>query len=304
MTIPEDITIAIPVFERYEFFEDAVNSAINQSVPCNVIVVDNCSSHSLFKDFVDSMKLPNLLYFRNSENVGAIGNWNKCIELSRTKWVSILHSDDMLSKEYVARMAQVISDNDNEVAIICSDEAGPQPNLIFHESGKVDYGGYLKPISFLFGNLAGFPGNIFNKDMIRDVKFRNLQGASDYGFWYELSLIKPLLKINNILAFYRQSEDQDSASIDIEKIVINPVYKLRKEEIRFRNRYLKLLSMYELYKLNEHYIKTYKRKLASDYSYSIADVDNYFKFFEFSLLRSIVKSSVRILIYFTKKILG
>ncbi|MGM9476207.1 glycosyltransferase family 2 protein [Pedobacter sp. GSP4] len=299
----EDITIAIPVFERYDFFEDAVYSAINQSVSCNVIVVDNCSSHTLFKEFVEDKKLPNLLYFRNNENVGAIENWNKCIELSQTKWVSILHSDDMLSKEYIEKITEVIATNNNELAIICQDEAGSEPNLIFKESGRIDYDGYIKPISFLFGNLVGFPGNIFNKDMIQNVKFRNLQGASDYAFWYELSSIKPLLKIKNILSFYRQSEDQDSASIDIEEIVINPAYRLRNEKIRFRNKFLKLLSMYELYKLNEHYIKTYKRDLGADYSYSIGDIDSYFKFFDNSWARSIVKPSLRVLIYLTKKIL-
>ncbi|TCD01961.1 glycosyltransferase family 2 protein [Pedobacter frigidisoli] len=298
---PEDITIAIPVFERYDFFEDAVNSAIYQTVACNIIIVDNCSTHTLFEDFVERQNLPNLKYYKNSTNLGAIGNWNKCIDLSATNWVTILHSDDTLSKVYIEMMLEVINDNVSEVAILCKDEAGKKPTLILDGAEKIRYRGHLTPIHFLFGNLAGFPGNIFNKDRIQNIRFRNLQGASDYAFWYELSLKRPLLQIDNILAFYRQSNDQDSASMDIEEIVIKPAYILRKEEIGFRNKYLKLLSMYELYKLNQHYVDTYGRKKNDINNFSVDDINVYFNFFNKKISKIIIQPSLRVLIFLTKK---
>ena len=70
------VTIAFPVFERYEFFEEALNSAINQTIVTPIIVVDNGSSHSKFKNYCD--KFPNKVkYYRNDFNIGMFANWNK-----------------------------------------------------------------------------------------------------------------------------------------------------------------------------------------------------------------------------------
>ena len=43
------VTIAMPVYERKDFFREALDSALNQPVKCKVIVVDNCSSHDYFE---------------------------------------------------------------------------------------------------------------------------------------------------------------------------------------------------------------------------------------------------------------
>lgn len=44
MNFTDLITIAIPCYERKEFFLFALESALNQTIKCKVIVVDNCSS--------------------------------------------------------------------------------------------------------------------------------------------------------------------------------------------------------------------------------------------------------------------
>jgi glycosyltransferase involved in cell wall biosynthesis len=94
------LTIAIPVFERKEYFEAALQSAINQEIPVNIIVVDNASSHSFFEDTVNACGYNQIKYFRNAENLGMYGNWNRCAELCETEFVMILGDDDLLVTEY------------------------------------------------------------------------------------------------------------------------------------------------------------------------------------------------------------
>jgi hypothetical protein len=94
----ELVTIAIPVYERYDFFEKAINSAINQSITCSIIVVDNASSHPKFEDFCSSR---NIKYFRNEFNIGMFPNWNKCFELADSAFVHILGDDDYLENNYI-----------------------------------------------------------------------------------------------------------------------------------------------------------------------------------------------------------
>ena len=41
---------------------------------------------------------------RNERNLGLAGNWNECVRLATTPWVTILHGDDRLLPEYAARV--------------------------------------------------------------------------------------------------------------------------------------------------------------------------------------------------------
>jgi glycosyltransferase involved in cell wall biosynthesis len=93
------LTIAIPVYERIDFFEDALSSALSQEYECEVIVVDNCSSHNRFREICD-MKNGRVKYFRNDSNLGLFGNWNKCFEFATSEFVMILGDDDILHKSY------------------------------------------------------------------------------------------------------------------------------------------------------------------------------------------------------------
>lgn len=280
-----EITVAIPVYERYEYFEDCINSAINQEVKCNIIVVDNNSSHASFANFIKSLDLPYVKFYRNENNIGAVGNWNKCIELSKTKWVTILHSDDMLSPFYIKRISEYIDIFPDEVAFLVKNEVGDIPGKIFEVPPKPISKKLLKSNFFLFGNRAGFPGNIINKEKLDSILFRSLKGASDYIFWYELSIVRPLFIVNEWLSFYRTSSDQDSATMDIKDVVISPTYWSRNNIIGFRNKVFKFFSLYELYLTYLYYQKIYKRSFDNKFQFDVLEITNYFRFFNSPIVK-------------------
>lgn len=88
----------MPCYERKVFFREALESALNQTVKCKIIVSDNCSSHNYFKQTCSEKGIS---YFRNETNIGLFANFNKCIEHSKTEYVLILGDDDILSPNYV-----------------------------------------------------------------------------------------------------------------------------------------------------------------------------------------------------------
>ena len=49
-------------------------------------------------------------YYKNKENLGMFGNWNRCLELARGEWVCILHSDDKIMPNYIEEMSKVVGD--------------------------------------------------------------------------------------------------------------------------------------------------------------------------------------------------
>lgn len=88
----------MPCYERKEFFLGALESALNQTIKCKVIVIDNCSSHNYFEKVC---KEKNVQYYRNETNIGMIANFAKGYELSETKYTMNLQDDDQLSPYYV-----------------------------------------------------------------------------------------------------------------------------------------------------------------------------------------------------------
>ena len=105
MSFTDLLTIAMPCYERTEFFLEALESALSQTVKCKVIVVDNGSSHDYFEKICNEK---GVTYFRNEKNIGLYANYNRCYDLSETEYVKILDDDDILSSEYVESFLKAI----------------------------------------------------------------------------------------------------------------------------------------------------------------------------------------------------
>lgn len=225
----ELITISIPVYERYDYFEEAVGSALNQTVKCNVVVIDNASSHTKFKDYVETKNLGYLHYYRNDENVGMVRNWNRGIELAKTKWLTILHDDDALDVRFIEIILSCISKDDSRVAYAVGCYIGSE---LIQSNFKI----YTDVISrevdksvFLMGNLTPFPGVIFDKEIAKGLGGFKVEEfpIQDLTFWYKLFLNGKIDKIPSVLAFYRVNTDQNS--VQFSQAMINSSYQFKRK---------------------------------------------------------------------------
>jgi glycosyltransferase involved in cell wall biosynthesis len=103
------LTIAIPTFRRLTLLLEAIRSAVAQrdAGSFEILVTDNDPASA---DWANMLALaPELQdapirYVVNAENIGMFGNWNRCIELARGEWLTILNDDDLLDPDFVATM--------------------------------------------------------------------------------------------------------------------------------------------------------------------------------------------------------
>lgn len=128
----EDITIAVTVYSRRDYVCDAIRSALNQTVPVKVIVVEDCGPDPTLRDFVVKEFGDRITYIRNPKNRGLFDNWHACMEYSRTPWLSILHDDDMLRPHFVETMLRVAA-------------AAPGRALYFGRHARLDDGKIFPP---------------------------------------------------------------------------------------------------------------------------------------------------------------
>lgn len=128
-------TIAIPVYKRVETLRETIDSALAQDIYLDsassaeekcyeVIVVENvdlADEPTPTQEMLESEYKGKITYYKNTGNVGLLGNFNRCIELAKGKWVCVLHSDDMILPNYLSAMAEILRDgeqNTKDVAMI------------------------------------------------------------------------------------------------------------------------------------------------------------------------------------------
>ena len=107
------LTVIIPTYKLVSFLIQTVDSLVAQ---CNkhfeVVVVDNdfgniCGLDQTLMSYRDKLAIA---LFRNPKNLGMFGNWDRGIELSRTKWVTILHDDDLFAPSFISDASHVIAE--------------------------------------------------------------------------------------------------------------------------------------------------------------------------------------------------
>lgn len=102
-------SVVMPVYGNPKFFIHSFNSVINQDAnfEYEVIVVDNTpidGDKSDVLELIEKTNFTNVFYYRNEENIGMTGNWNRGVELARSELITFCHDDDMLYPNCLSRL--------------------------------------------------------------------------------------------------------------------------------------------------------------------------------------------------------
>jgi glycosyltransferase involved in cell wall biosynthesis len=106
---PPRLTIAIPTFRRRALLLEAIRSAAAQcdAGSFEILVVDNDPASDTWAWLVEAapeLAAAPIRYLVNDENIGMLGNWNRCIATARGEWLTILNDDDLLDPDFAATM--------------------------------------------------------------------------------------------------------------------------------------------------------------------------------------------------------
>lgn len=142
---PPLVTIAIPTFKRPQLLAEAVASALAQRFDgtVEILIVDNDPDSMGAAALLDRVGgVGKFRYFVNNENLGMFGNWNRCISLARSEWVTILNDDDLLDPDFLSQMFATLRRDPGIDGIVCRKrsfdqrvEKGPEPSP-FRRAGK------------------------------------------------------------------------------------------------------------------------------------------------------------------------
>jgi glycosyltransferase involved in cell wall biosynthesis len=103
------VSVAITAYNSAPWVEEAVRSALEQTMDdIEVVVVDDASTDDTYAA-VAAVEDPRLRLYRNSTNLGEAANWNRTVSLCRSPLVKLLCSDDVLDPDCVEKMSRPFS---------------------------------------------------------------------------------------------------------------------------------------------------------------------------------------------------
>lgn len=152
-------SIVITTYNRLDLLKRAVQSAFDQTQPCEVIVVDNASTDGT-RAYVEALG-DRLTYCRNPTNTNHAGAVNVGVEAASGEWIKLVDDDDYLADTCIERMSEAISLR--PTAVICSCQSAqvdtqgtelsrtptPGPGKVFYiPQADIHYGMLLEVVPF------------------------------------------------------------------------------------------------------------------------------------------------------------
>jgi glycosyltransferase involved in cell wall biosynthesis len=215
MTMKSKITVCICTFNRAEMLRESIQSALNQSYrDMKIIVLDNCSTDHT-KNVVLSFNDERLEYRCNKTNLGALGNWNRAIDICDTEYLNIFHDDDRMFPWMIEKLAEVMETH-RDVDLAGSSRMfllgnGPIPEKIDNIKGQLYRKNELiENVCERGENCVVMPSVMLRLSSIKrgNLCFREVGPASDFYFWLEAnSLGLPMYLLDYPLLEYRSHDD-------------------------------------------------------------------------------------------------
>ena len=102
------VSICIPTYNGSQYLEACLDSVLSQSYPdFEVVIVDDQSSDNTWDLLNQYAARDNRIrLFRNEQNLGLVGNWNRCLELAQGEWIKFVFQDDWITPDCIEHMVR------------------------------------------------------------------------------------------------------------------------------------------------------------------------------------------------------
>ncbi|MEA5571605.1 glycosyltransferase family 2 protein [Calothrix sp. UHCC 0171] len=115
-------SVMIPTYNCAELLRETLTTVLMQDPGVDfmqIMVVDNHSTKDDPEAVVKELGKGRVEFFRQSENIGSVKNFQTCLELSRGQLIHLLHSDDLLCQGFYEKLAKPFIENPDLGAAFC-----------------------------------------------------------------------------------------------------------------------------------------------------------------------------------------
>jgi len=249
-------SIVIPTYGRADLLKDALESCLRQtySGDVEILVVDNDPVRdNATEELISEISDDRIEYYKNTENIGCLPNFNRCIELAKSEYIIMLHTDDLLDSGFLDTVIPLLEDN-GDIDMLIPGKRIIKNGVMHHQKGL----GFLSRIlalnkkaiqlnerDFCHYNTVGGPlGIVMKKKLCLDIGGfdEDIFPMSDYAFWVRMAKKHRVFYLPIELGTYRFFDNISSEKGMQRNYIINE-YRLIEELINGKP-YEKMMSGY------------------------------------------------------------
>ncbi len=162
------VSICIPVYNGDKYLIECLDSCVNQTfTDYEIIICDDGSTDSsitLIEEYTS--KYPLIKFYKSEQNLGLVGNWNKCLELSSGEWIKFVFQDDYITHDCLEKFVGQIGNN---TQLIVS-----KRHFILPQNASFDQVNYYTKEVRTLENTSDFMENIFSPELISKIEVENI----------------------------------------------------------------------------------------------------------------------------------
>ena len=204
------ISVVMPAYNCAGTIAKAVDSALGQELPLEVIVVNDCSPEDLDGVMATYENEPAVRYVKNEKNMGAARSRNRGVDLARGEYVAFLDSDDAWEKDKLTKQLAAMKKTG---AVLCCTARqlltaeGKPTGRVLPVKEKITYRELLKHNSITCSSV------VMRTQVAREFPMGHEDSHEDYIMWLKiLEKYGTACGVNEPLVQYRLSNTGKSGS--------------------------------------------------------------------------------------------
>ena len=211
-------SVVIPVHNCADYLASALPEVLAQlggRPHAEIIVVDDASDDDP-AGVVARLGADRVQYRRNPRRLGAIGTFNRCLELATGELVHLLHGDDAVLPRFYPAMERALDDA-SAVAAVCRVHDITADDEQTHTTRSYRKGTGVWPDALealAVSNRVRAPGIVVRRAAYEQVGgYRtDLPHAADWDMWTRLAAHGPVVFVDEVLACYRRHGASDTSA--------------------------------------------------------------------------------------------
>ncbi len=128
-------SVMIPVYNCGKYLEQALRSVLDQAPSeseMQIEVVDDCSTDIDVQELVRQIGNGRVSYFRQPCNVGNLRNFETCLNLSKGRYIHLLHCDDLIHNRYYQELGNLFKSYPEIGAAFCRYQCIDENGSVIH----------------------------------------------------------------------------------------------------------------------------------------------------------------------------
>jgi len=221
-------SVMIPVYNCSNYLEETLESVLLQDIPeeeMQIEVIDDYSTDADVEALVKEVGQGRVKYFRQTENVGSLRNFETCINRATGELVHILHGDDRVREGYYKGIKTLFNKYPDAGAAFSGyryiDEKGK--NLYDQTASDLNEGilkNWLYKIAVR--QRIQYVAITVKRDVYEKLgAFYSVTYAEDWEMWVRIAKNYPVAYTPEILAEYRKHEGSISGQKFINALYID-----------------------------------------------------------------------------------